>query len=251
MDNPQPTPKLPKYSIHCKKENMGVIYCLISPSGKKYIGQTRRPLEKRLREHSKMITGCVILNESIKKYGFENFKTEILIEVNNAELNDYEVKFIEEHNTVYPNGYNIRSGGSVNSKHCPESCERMRKNKLGDKNPNFGKPRSDETKKAISLAKSGEKHHFFGKEFSYEHKLNLSSSHKKDNLPMYMVKVKERPEHYTSDGYAIVNHPTLKNKYFTSKNLTDEEKFKLAQDYLSLGNMERVQRLNDDGSIVI
>jgi group I intron endonuclease len=216
MDNPQPTPKLPKYSIHCKKENMGVIYCLISPSVKKYIGQTRRPLQKRLREHAKMITGCVILNESVKKYGFENFKTEVLIETDDAKLNDYEVKFIEEYNTLYPNGYNIRSGGCVNSKHCEESRERMRQSKIGNKNPNFGKPRSEETKLAISNAKSGIKHHFFGKTLSLTHKIKLSKSHKQDNLPMYMVKVKGRPEHYTSDGYAIINHPILKTKYFNN-----------------------------------
>lgn len=215
---------------------MGVIYCLSSPSGKSYIGQTRRPLEKRLREHSKMATGCVILNESINKYGFDNFKVEILVEVNDEHLDMYEKKVIETYNSLYPNGYNIRTGGCVNSQHCDESREKMRQSKLGEKNPNFGKPRDDATKLAISLAKSGEKHHFFGKELSYEHKLHLSASHKKDNLPMYMVNIKGRPEHYTSDGYAIVNHPQLKTKYFTSKKISMEEKYNLAINYLEMGN---------------
>ena len=30
---------------------MGIIYCLTSPSGKKYIGQTKRGFDKRFEEH--------------------------------------------------------------------------------------------------------------------------------------------------------------------------------------------------------
>ena len=226
---------------------MGVIYCLTSPSGKTYIGQTKRSIEKRLREHSKLSTGCVALNNTIRKYGFNTFKVEILLTANNEHLDMYEMNMINIYDSVYPNGYNIRTGGAINSRHCIESCERMRQSKLGIKNPNFGKPRSDEAKLAISNSKSGEKHHFFGKELTLEHKLHLSASHKRDTtLPMYMVKVKARPEHYTSEGYAIVNHPTLPTKYFTSKKLTDADKFALANNYLN--NTDAVQRLNGDGS---
>lgn len=226
---------------------MGVIYCLTSPSGKMYIGQTKRPVEKRLREHSKLIPGCVVLNNGIQKYGFQTFKVEILLQINDEHLDNYESLMIDRFDTLYPNGYNIRTGGAANSRHCAESCERMRQSKLGDKNPNFGKPRSDSTKVAISHAKSGEQHHFYGKQLTLEHKLHLSASHKKDSgLPMYMVRVKPRPEHYTSEGYAILNHPILKPKYFTSKRLTDAEKFALAKQYLS--NTDAVQRLNGDGS---
>jgi group I intron endonuclease len=228
---------------------MGVIYCLTSPSGKKYIGQTLRKLEKRMNEHKKMITGCVALNNAIQKYGFDKFQIETLLEINDELLNLYESKFIDTYQTIYPNGYNIRSGGSLNSKHCSESRERMRQSKLGGKNPNFGKPRSENTKSAISNAKTGEKHHFYGQSLSLEHKLNLSKSHKKDSLPMYIVKIKGRPDHYTTDGYAVINHPNLNTKYFTSKKLTDIEKYNLALDYLQSGNMDAVQRLNGDGSI--
>ena len=49
---------------------------------------------------------------------------------------------------------------------------------------------------------------------------------------MYVVYVKERPQYYQSSGYAVVNHPTLKNKHFTSKKLSDEEKLKLALEYI-------------------
>jgi group I intron endonuclease len=230
---------------------MGIIYCLTSPSGKKYIGQTTRSFEKRLHEHSKVSKGCIALNNAIAKYGFDTFEKEVLLTANDALLDYYEKRMIDAYDSIYPNGYNIRTGGSYKSHHCEESRKRMSQSKIGDKNPNFGKTFTAERCDAISKAKAGEKHHFFGKTLSFEHKLNLSVSHKKDvALPIYLVKIKARPERYCSDGYAVVNHPTLCNKYFTSKKLSDSDKFSLATKYLESGNMDAVQRLNGDGSSI-
>ncbi len=225
---------------------MGYIYCLTSPSGKKYIGQTRRSVEKRVLEHAALSGTCVILEHAIRKYGIESFTVEVLAETDDNELNTYEIKFIEQYNTIEPNGYNIRAGGS-NGKHSDASKQRMRESKLGEKNHNFGKPRTVETCAKISDAKSGIKHHFYGKQLCYEHKLALSKSHKTDNLPMYLVHINERPKMYQGEGYAVINHPTLKTKYFTSKKLTLEEKLELATKYLESCDMDAVQRLNGDG----
>ena len=226
---------------------MGYIYCITSPSGKKYIGQTERHYEKRFREHCALSNCCIVLEHAIRKYGKENMKFEVLLMINDDRLDEYEIKFIQYYNTLEPAGYNIRTGGNK-AKHSDVSKQRMREAKLGDKNHNFGKPRTDETKLAISTAKSGEKHHFYNKELSVEHKLALSKAHKKSHidLPMYIVYVKERPEHYCSSGYSVINHPVLKNKYFTSKKLSDEEKLTKAYEYIN--SMNAVQRLNGDGS---
>jgi group I intron endonuclease len=230
---------------------MGVIYCLTSPSGKQYIGQTKRPIEKRLKEHCSNCSGSIILKAAIDKYGLNTFNVEILLQVNNTLLNDYESKFIEVYNTMEPNGYNVRSGGSQQSTHSIESRQRMRESKLGNKNHNFGKERSKETKQKISEARSGKKHHFYGKSLSESHKLKLSNSHKKEStMPIYMVYVKPRPKQYQCEGYAIVNHPNLKNKYFTSKTLNLDEKYKLALEYLQSYTMDAVQRLNGNGCSV-
>lgn len=183
---------------------MGIVYCLTSPSNKKYIGQTIRGLDKRLSEHEQR-PDCLIIFNAIKKYGIENLKREILFtndDDDEDELDEIEIKYIKEMNTLYPNGYNIRTGGK-RGKHCQASRERMRLAKLGSKNHNYGKPRSEKTKLKISFAKKGEKHHFYGKKLSEKHKLNLSKAHKKDDLPMYLVRVKARPQHYCSAGYAI------------------------------------------------
>jgi group I intron endonuclease len=213
---------------------MGFIYCITSPSGKQYIGQTRRNCDKRFQEHCKNLKSCILLENAINKYGKDKMKFEVLIEINNEFLDKYEKIFIDTFSTLEPNGYNIRSGGS-NGFHTDESKQRMREAKLGDKNPNYGKPRNDTTKLAISKAKSGEKHHFFGKKLSLNHKIELSKAHKKTHLelPMYLVYLKERPQNYQTSGYAVVNHPQLKNKYFTSKKLSEEEKLNKALQYLN------------------
>lgn len=175
---------------------------------------------------------------------------ETLLEINNGFLDEYEKKFISLFDTMVPRGYNIRNGGA-HGLHCEESKQLMREIKLGEKNHNFGKPRSDLCKQRIGEAKHGEKHHFYGKQLSQKHKESLSKAHKCNgnvsdpSLPMYVVYIKARPEHYCSSGYAVANHPTLPNRYFTSKKLTDDQKKELALQYIS--DMDAVQRLNGNG----
>lgn len=213
---------------------MGYIYCITSPSGKKYIGQTKRDYNKRFNEHCKILGNCILLENAIVKYGKDNMILELIEEVIDSQLDEYESKYITEFNTMEPHGYNIRSGGSVGI-HSNESKRRMRESKLGTKNPNYGKPRSDEAKLAISMSKCGDKHHFFGLHFSEEHKIKLSQSHKKydKTLPMYVAYIKERPQYYQSSGYVVINHPILKTKYFTSKKYSDDEKLNQAINYLN------------------
>jgi group I intron endonuclease len=213
---------------------MGIIYLIKNITDNKcYVGQTTRTLRKRWLEHCK-INKCVALSNAIQKYKPENFTIEQIYEGPEDELDEKEKEFIIKYNSICPNGYNIQSGGNKGKTHCEESRERMRLKKLGSNNYNFNKPRTDDTKKKISDAKKGEKHHFFGKKLTLDHKLNLSKSHKKTStLPMYLVYLKARPNVYQAEGYAILNHPSGNKKYFTSKLLTLEEKFKLASDYLN------------------
>ena len=100
---------------------MGYIYCITSPSGKKYIGQTIRDYTKRFREHCKLPGSCIMLENAIKKYGKDAMTFEI---------------------------------------------------------------------------------------------------------------IEERPQQYQASGYAVVNHPTLSTKYFTSKKMSEEEKLNNALTYL-------------------
>lgn len=57
------------------------------------------------------------LKESIKKYGKENFKKEILCYCKTfEEAYENEAKYIEEYNTLKPNGYNLSPKGGINGK---------------------------------------------------------------------------------------------------------------------------------------
>lgn len=62
---------------------------LTSPSGKSYIGQTVRPIEKRFEEHQLESSNCVAIYRAIQKYGWENFETD-WYECPDEELNRHE-----------------------------------------------------------------------------------------------------------------------------------------------------------------
>jgi len=83
-------------------------------TGKCYIGQTIQKLEKRIQGHlreSKNHKGRPFFL-SIIKNGIENFVFEEIERVNSIEeLNDREIFWIKELNTVSPFGYNITAGG--------------------------------------------------------------------------------------------------------------------------------------------
>ena len=83
-------------------------------TGKVYIGQTTKNLEKRIKGHvneSKKDKNRPFLS-SINKYGVDNFVFEIIDFADNLnELNDKEIYWIDFYNSVSPNGYNVTGGG--------------------------------------------------------------------------------------------------------------------------------------------
>lgn len=91
-----------------------LIYKHTSPSGKSYIGQTN-DYNRRCNKH-KTTSGCVNFYNAIQKYGWDNFKHEILISgLTLEQANKYEEFYISEHNTLAPNGYNLKTGGHNNN----------------------------------------------------------------------------------------------------------------------------------------
>ena len=97
---------------------------------KEYVGQTLthrknkgkyRPFgsEGRFKDHiSEAINNtkknqCVYLNNSIRKYGQENFEYETIINCEISELDYYEKDSIKKYDTLYPNGYNLAKGGKT------------------------------------------------------------------------------------------------------------------------------------------
>ena len=106
----------------------GEIYKITNKvTGKCYVGQTRshrlnhgkyRPFGHlgRFRDHiseanSNKPNQSRYLNSSLLKHGSDNFMCERLITCKVDELDEYEVKYISDLNTKFPNGYNLTDGG--------------------------------------------------------------------------------------------------------------------------------------------
>lgn len=89
------------------------LYCYTSPSNKKYIGVTCRELSRKSghkrKEH--VDSDTTKFANAIKKYGFKNFKYEILTTTKDKDhASELERFYIKQFNTI-ENGYNILSGG--------------------------------------------------------------------------------------------------------------------------------------------
>lgn len=90
------------------------LYKMTSPSGKSYIGITTGKLINRMHRHRAAVNqgSPYAIHCAIRKYGFKAFAIEVLSEETDiATLNLLETAAIAEHGTLYPNGYNLTSGG--------------------------------------------------------------------------------------------------------------------------------------------
>ena len=151
---------------------MGFIYMLTFPSEKSYIGQTIQTIEKRFQAHQYASSNCVAVYNAIEKYGWENVKKD-WYEVPDEELNNHEELMIEVLGTLVPSGYNLREGGGSTGKLSEETKKKIsdalsgEKNpmygKTGEKHPMFEKEHTEESKQKMSEAKSGEKAYWYGK----------------------------------------------------------------------------------------
>lgn len=116
-------------------------------NNKVYIGKSLESIEKRWRLH-KTGHGSKHLFNSIKKYGIENFKFEI-IEVIEENINEVEIKYIDEFKSyISEYGYNKTLGGEG------QRCSDETREKIRFKALN----KSQEWRDNISKAKLGRKH---------------------------------------------------------------------------------------------
>lgn len=152
---------------------MGYIYLITNViNGKQYVGQTvHADIETRWNQHrrkQKTMLGRCIYNAYVK-HGIESFTFRIICICFDEACNELEAEYIKKFNTLVPNGYNLKEGGN-NSRHNEETrrlisqnrkgkglnyvTEEMRRDRsvrfMGEKNPNFGKPVSEEQRAQIS-----------------------------------------------------------------------------------------------------
>jgi hypothetical protein len=187
----------------------GEIYCVTSPSNKKYVGQCVKMLSSgkkwgylsRWKQHARDATNgkdyCRLLNNAIRKYKHENFTIEIIKECEIKDLDYNENLYIEQLNTMTPNGYNLTSGKTT-SRQSDETKELRRKNMIGK---NLGKVLDKRPRKR----------------------------HEDLNLPKYLRYYRDSSG---KEGYRISHHPDLKERSFVSKYTSMEDKLQLATEYL-------------------
>lgn len=82
-------------------------------NGKVYIGQSVH-IERRWQQHCQSSAKSLIAN-AIKKYGKENFSFQIVEECDSNLLNDREMFYIKQYDSLVPNGYNIEEKQEQNS----------------------------------------------------------------------------------------------------------------------------------------
>lgn len=130
---------------------MGVIYKIQhKESGKIYIGQTRRTLEERLKEHLKNKHHYHIGN-ALNKYGSDSFDISVVETIDDGLLNEREKYWIEFYDCVNPKGYNNTYGGEGGV--LSEEAKRKISNSL------IGHKISDKSRRKLSEAKKGKRPH--------------------------------------------------------------------------------------------
>ena len=169
---------------------MYTVYKHTAPNDKIYIGITNQKPERRWRKGESYNHNLHFMR-AIQKYGWENFKHEILFTgLTKEEAEKREVELIAFYHSNNPDfGYNIANGGNSIGKHSEETLRKMRLNRKdvsGSNNPMFGKKHSAESIKKMAEIKTG-KHASLetrtkmsmarkGVKFSKEHKEKISKA---------------------------------------------------------------------------
>jgi len=133
-------------------------------NGKKYIGITSKKPEDRWGKDGNGYSLQKRFFNAIKKYGWDNFKHEILfedLELSEALRKEFEISK-ENKTTLNEYGYNNAVGHGGNFNMSEETKEIHRQNAKGEKNPMYGKKHSKET--IIKLKEINTKNAMYGKD---------------------------------------------------------------------------------------
>ena len=134
-------------------------------NNKSYIGYTTNP-QNRFKDHAHG-RGSKVLHQAIKKYGVDKFRFEVIAE----DTVDNEQTYIDQHNTIAPNGYNLTEGGSLPPNFKGKTYKQIygagwREQIIKRQQSNKFKhsmPHTEETKRKISEAVQGKRNPMYGK----------------------------------------------------------------------------------------
>ena len=163
---------------------MKQIYIRTFPNGMQYAGQSKNAKNR----HCGNEKGDYPVQAANRKYK-GRITTRVLIVCEDSKADYYESKIIEVYDTLWPNGYNMTTGGNGGYHFCEESRQKMSEAMCG-KSPSDehrrklseaarGRKHSDETRKKISEATKGSKHSNYGKKLSAKTRKKISEARKR------------------------------------------------------------------------
>jgi group I intron endonuclease len=154
-----------------------VYLALNTANGRGYVGQTRRDLSVRIKEHARHCRRkdrpLSYFHKAVLKHGVEAFQWVVLAETaSDKALDVSERAWIESLGTMVPDGYNLETGGNRNKRHSEESKARISASLTGH-------VMSEESKARVSLTKKGKRY----PKRTAEHERKLSECKRGENNP--------------------------------------------------------------------
>jgi len=189
------------------------VTCLLT--GREYVGCSDNIKKRWIHEHftrpfsrSKKKRNYIrLLYADIRKHGLENFKFEVIYrckpeQQNKDALFELEKFFVFQRGTYNPaeanpnGGYNLTRGGAgvLGVKWTAEAILKQSAANKGEKNPNFGKKHSKETRAKLSAANTGRK-------MSKETRAKISAANTGKKRPYQFKKVLGKRKHESDDKY--------------------------------------------------
>jgi group I intron endonuclease len=164
---------------------MAIIYEIVNTiTNKSYVGQTKKSLKQRLSYHRNEKSKKTPFYDGIKKYGWNNFTAIIIEECEIDDLDSREIYWITEKNTLYPNGYNLATGGKcgIHNQHTKDKISRQRTGmKFSDSHrENIRKARLGTTIPEEQRKKMSESHKGFRHKEETKEKLKYLQPHRRE-----------------------------------------------------------------------
>ena len=154
------------------------VYKHTSPSGKVYIGITCQELRRRFM-NGRGYKQCPRIANAIKKYGWDNFKHEILFEgLTKEEAEKKEIELIQKYKSNDKRfGYNIDNGGNTSGTHSEATKRKISEGNKGRIVTEETKAKWRRTFMANGSGK-GEKNYWYGKTIPESVRKKVSETNK-------------------------------------------------------------------------
>lgn len=168
------------------------IYKITSPSKKIYIGQSSDVYSRWKKYNSLSCITQPKLFNSLKKYGYNKHKLEIICQCDELELNSlekYYVDLFQTFNSEY--GMNLRDGGGAHGKWSKETKIKMSLAAMGKNTWTKGRRRPESERIRISETHTGIKNPFYGKKHTKETLIKFSNRRASNETKQKMSNIRK------------------------------------------------------------